>query len=235
VRPGGVLVYSVCSFEPEETDWVVQRFLKDNPGFTVESAAGTLPEAVVDANGFMRMLPHVHVVIDLEEGTRLYFRDPRRFGLMLVVGDECELGEIGIEPLGDDFSGEFLWQVTRRHRRAAIKAVLMDQREIAGVGNIYANECLFEAGVRPSRRSGRVTRAQATSIAERLRAILERAIASRGSSLLDYRDADGNRGEFQRSLSVYEREGEPCRRCGAVVRRSAVAGRSSFYCPRCQR
>jgi formamidopyrimidine-DNA glycosylase len=180
-------------------------------------------------------LPHVHVVVHLEAGIQVYFRDPRRFGLMLLLRDERELGELGVEPLSDDFSADFLWRATRRHRRVAIKSLLMDQRKIAGIGNIYANECLFVAGVRPARRSGRVSRDEVGRIVSALRGVLERAIASRGSSLLDYRDADGNQGEFQRSLAVYERDGELCRRCDAVVKRAVAVGRSSFYCPRCQR
>ena len=180
-------------------------------------------------------LPHVHVVIDLEGGRGLYFRDPRRFGLMLLSRDDADLGEIGVEPLGDEFTGEFLWNETRRHRRPTVKSLLMDQRRIAGVGNIYANEALFFAGVRPTRRAGKITRAEADRIAAAVRAVLERAIASRGSSLLDYRDADGNEGEFQRSLRVYERAGEACRRCGSEIQRRVIVGRGTFFCATCQR
>ncbi|HEY8517760.1 MAG TPA: bifunctional DNA-formamidopyrimidine glycosylase/DNA-(apurinic or apyrimidinic site) lyase [Candidatus Binatia bacterium] len=179
--------------------------------------------------------PHVHVVADLEGGVRLYFRDPRRFGLMLLSRDDADLGVLGVEPLGPDFDGELLWSLSRRHRRVTVKSLLMDSRLIAGVGNIYANEALFEAGIRPARRSWRLTRAEADRLAAAVRTVLERAIASRGSSLLDYRDADGNEGEFQRMLRVYEREGEPCRRCATPIKRVVIAGRSSFYCPRCQR
>ncbi|MEW6270290.1 MAG: bifunctional DNA-formamidopyrimidine glycosylase/DNA-(apurinic or apyrimidinic site) lyase [Thermodesulfobacteriota bacterium] len=180
-------------------------------------------------------LPHVHVVAELEGGVRLYFRDPRRFGLMLLSADDGDLGVLGVEPLGHEFTGELLWSLTRRHRRVTVKSLLMDGRLVAGVGNIYANEALFHAGIRPGRRSWRLTRADAERLAEAVRGVLERAIASRGSSLLDYRDADGNEGEFQASLFVYERAGEPCRRCGTPVKRVAIGGRGTFYCPRCQR
>jgi len=180
-------------------------------------------------------LPHVHVVVDLEAGGRLYFRDPRRFGLMLLARDERDLGIVGVEPLEAEFSPHFLWQTTRRHRRTSIKSLLMDQRRIAGLGNIYANEALFAAGIRPTRRSGKLTRAESERLVGAVREVLERAIASRGSSLLDYRDADGNEGEFQRLLAVYERDGEPCRRCGEPIKRGVTTGRSTFYCPRCQR
>lgn len=180
-------------------------------------------------------LPHVHVVAALDDGTRLWFRDPRRFGAMFVTDRASDLGTIGVEPLGGDFDGEMLWRETRRHRRVAIKNLVMDQRIVAGVGNIYANEALFDAGVRPSRRAGRVTRAEAGRIADAVRAVLSRAIASGGSSLLDYRDAEGNRGAFQESFSVYERDGEACPRCGAPVRRSVIGARGTFWCAACQR
>lgn len=179
--------------------------------------------------------PHVHVEVELEGGVRLYFRDPRRFGLMLLTSGERELGSLGVEPLGPGFDAALLWSLTRRHRRVTIKSLLMDARLIAGVGNIYANEALFHAAIRPGRRSARVSRAEATRLADAVRMVLERAIASRGSSLLDYRDADGNAGEFQRSLFVYERDGEPCRSCATPIRRHVIGGRGTFYCPRCQR
>lgn len=179
--------------------------------------------------------PHVHVQVELEGGVRLYFRDPRRFGLMLLTADEADLGVLGVEPLGPGFGPEMLWELTRRHRRVTIKSLLMDSRLIAGVGNIYANEALHHAAIRPGRRSGRVSRSEAARLALAVRAVLERAIASRGSSLLDYRDANGDAGEFQRSLFVYERAGEPCRSCGSAIRRQVIGGRGTFYCSRCQR
>jgi len=180
-------------------------------------------------------LPHVHVLVELEGGVRLYFRDPRRFGLMMLSADDADLGVLGVEPLGAEFTADLLWSLARRHRRAAVKSLLMDGRRIVGVGNIYANEALHHAGIRPGRRCGKVTRAELARLASAVRMVLERAIASRGSSLLDYRDADGNAGEFQRMLHVYERGGEPCRACAAPIRRQVICGRGTFYCPRCQR
>lgn len=180
-------------------------------------------------------LPHVHVVVELDDGARLWFRDPRRFGAMFLSERAADLGAIGVEPLGGDFDGDFLWRETRRHRRVAVKNLLMDQRVVAGVGNIYANEALFDAGVRPSRRAGKVTRAECSRIAHAVRAVLARAIESGGSSLLDYRDAEGNRGAFQESFSVYERDGEPCPRCGALLRRTVIGARGTFWCAGCQR
>jgi formamidopyrimidine-DNA glycosylase len=178
-------------------------------------------------------LSHVHVTADLGD-VRLYFRDPRRFGLMRLARDEAELGPLGVEPLGDEFHADLLWELRRRHRGLSVKALLLDQRRIAGLGNIYVNEALFHAGVRPTRRFSRLRRAEVEKIADSVRWVLGRAIESRGSSLLDYRDADGNPGEFQRTLRVYERDGEPCRVCGAIVQRRTTGGRGTFYCPRCQ-
>jgi formamidopyrimidine-DNA glycosylase len=180
-------------------------------------------------------LSHVHVVVELEGGVQLYFRDPRRFGLMLLSADDGDLGVLGVEPLGPDFDADLLWSLVKHHRRLTAKSLLMDGRLIAGVGNIYANEALHHAGIRPTRRCARLSRAEVARLAEAVRGVLERAIASRGSSLLDYRDGDGNAGEFQRSLFVYERGGEPCRACATPVRRLVVGGRGTFYCPRCQR
>lgn len=180
-------------------------------------------------------LPHVHVLVELDGGVRLYFRDPRRFGLMLLSSDEADLGVLGVEPLGEDFSADLLWSLSRRHRRVSVKTLLMDGRLIVGVGNIYANEALHHAGIRPGRRCAKLTRAEVVRLADAVRFVLERAIASRGSSLLDYRDADGNAGEFQRMLHVYERDGEACRTCATPIRRQVIGGRGTFYCPHCQR
>ena len=180
-------------------------------------------------------LDHVHVRIRLERGVSLYFRDPRRFGLMRIDASEPELGVLGPEPLGQAFAAEYLWEQIRRHRRVAIKSLLMDQRVVVGVGNIYANEALFEAGVRPARRAGRLRRTGVDRLVARVRSVLLRAIEHRGSSLLDYRDADGNVGEFQNGLGVYDRAGDPCRACGTAIRRTLVGGRGTFWCPACQR
>src|SRR5262249_25507557 len=152
-------------------------------------------------------LAHVHVLATLEGGRTLSFRDPRRFGLMILSSDDRDLGQLGVEPLGAEFTPEMLWAATRRHRRVAVKSLLMDQRVVVGVGNIYANEALFEAGIRPSRRAGTLRRRETERLVPAVRAVLRRAIASRGSSLLDYRDANGEAGEFQRLVRVYERAG----------------------------
>jgi formamidopyrimidine-DNA glycosylase len=180
-------------------------------------------------------LSHVHVVARLEPRATLYFRDPRRFGLMMLSNQDADLGLLGVEPLGRRFSGDLLWEMCRRHPRLAIKTLIMDQRLIVGVGNIYASEALHEAGIRPTRRARRLTRQDAARLSLAMQAVLRRAIASRGSSLLDYRDGEGNAGAFQRLLRVYDREGEACPHCGVTIRRVALGARSSFFCPGCQR
>jgi formamidopyrimidine-DNA glycosylase len=179
---------------------------------------------------------HDHVVVTLDDGRALVYNDPRRFGRMAVLAPAraaAEVGE-GADPLAVGFTTEALHALTRR-RRASIKALLMDQRRIAGVGNIYANEILFHAGIRPRRRAGRLGRADCARVVAATRAVLADAIAKGGSSISDYRDGFGREGWFQLDLAVYDRAGEPCRRCGGAVRSCVVVGRSTFYCPRCQR
>ncbi|MGH9361075.1 MAG: zinc finger domain-containing protein, partial [Thermoanaerobaculia bacterium] len=141
---------------------------------------------------------------------------------------------LGVEPLADGFSGETLrWAAAGR--RGPVKAFLMDARVVVGAGNIYATEALFRAGVHPERSVARVAPARWDLLAESLVAVLEQAIAEGGTTLNDFADGEGNAGEFQVSLDVYGREGEPCPRCGRPVRRRVQAGRSTFYCAGCQR
>ncbi len=179
---------------------------------------------------------HTHVVAVLDDGRTLRFHDPRRFGLMRVgpVDRLIELAALGPEPLAADFSADFLHATARRQRRA-VKSMLMDQQVVAGLGNIYVNEILFGAGIRPTRKTSRVTRADAERIVAETARVLAEAIDLRGSSISDYRDERGEPGAFQHTFRVYERAGESCRRCGGVIRRRVIVGRSSFYCPQCQR
>jgi formamidopyrimidine-DNA glycosylase len=178
---------------------------------------------------------HDHVAIAFDSDRQLVFNDPRRFGLMRVGRREelDELRAVGPDPLAAAPTLDEWRALTRR--RAPIKSVLMDQRLLGGVGNIYANEALFEAGVRPRRRAASLTRAELARLAEALRAVLERAVALGGSSISDYRDGNGNLGYFQIHHAVYDRADQPCRACGTIIRRVVLSGRSSFYCPRCQR
>jgi formamidopyrimidine-DNA glycosylase len=180
--------------------------------------------------------PHDLVVVLLDGDEALVFNDARRFGRMLVVdsaGLAAEVGH-GVDALSSAFSPEFLF-ATARARRLTVKGLLMDQRLVAGLGNIYANEVLFHAGVRPRRRAGRLTRRDCERVVAATRHVLAHAIACGGSSISDYRDGFEGFGSYQAHHQVYDRSGEPCRRCGTPIRGCVVTGRSTFFCPGCQR
>lgn len=179
---------------------------------------------------------HDHVRILFDDGRALVLNDPRRFGMLRVGEDDdfAELRNVGPDPLGDEFSAERLFAFTRR-RSKPIKNLLMDQPLVAGIGNIYANEMLYAAGIRPTRPARKLTRAEAARLFVEMRRVLQHAIELGGSSISDYRDSSGRPGYFQLTLNVYDRGGDPCRKCGTVVKRVVQAGRSSFYCPKCQR
>ncbi len=184
---------------------------------------------------------HDHVILTMSGGARITFNDARRFGAMDLwptadLPAHRLLAHLGPEPLGNAFSGPYL-AGQLKGRRTPIKAALLDQRVVAGLGNIYVCEALWRARLHPARQAGRIAAAKAEALAAPIRAVLEEAIAAGGSSLRDYRQTDGELGYFQHSFSVYGREGEPCRRegCGGTIRRIIQSGRSSFYCPRCQR
>jgi len=178
---------------------------------------------------------HDHIVIELDDGRVLTYNDARRFGRMAVLEPGALAAETGtgIEPLGPEFTGAALFALTRG-RRTSVKALLMDQRRIAGLGNIYVNEILFHAGIRPGRRAARLAREDCARIVTATRAVLADAIRRGGSSISDYRDGLGRPGWFQLRHRVYDRVGEPCRRCRTPIRGRVIVGRSSFYCPRCQ-
>lgn len=178
---------------------------------------------------------HTHCFFALDDGQELRYRDIRRFGRMLLVpesGMREFLGHLGKEPLlisPQEFCKDF------SSRRARVKALLLDQRVLRGVGNIYADESLFRARLHPARIAAGLTKKQLLALRRAVREILEAAIRSRGSSISDYVDAEGKRGEFQQRHRVYQRKGKPCFRCREKIRRVIVAGRSSYFCPRCQR
>jgi formamidopyrimidine-DNA glycosylase len=174
----------------------------------------------------------------VEGGARITFNDARRFGAVdLWPTGALEahrlLAGLGPEPLGNGFGGVYLAE-RLVGRRTPVKAVLGDQRVVAGMGNIYLSEALWRAGISPLRLAGEVTAAEAETLAGAVRAVLLDAIEAGGSSLRDYRRADGELGYFQHSFAVYGREGRACPRCGGTIARAVQAGRSSFYCPGCQ-
>jgi formamidopyrimidine-DNA glycosylase len=180
---------------------------------------------------------HDHLDLLLEDDRILRYRDPRRFGAFIWSEDPEHhplLAHLGVEPLSPEFDGERLHALCRG-RSTSIKALLMDARRLAGVGNIYANEALFHAGIHPLLAAGRLSRPRCDKLAVAVRDTLTRAIAAGGSSLRDFVDAGGNPGYFQQSYFVYERAGEPCRACGTSIRRIRQGGRSTYFCPRCQK
>jgi formamidopyrimidine-DNA glycosylase len=178
--------------------------------------------------------PHTHCFFILDDGRELRYTDTRRFGRIVLVPEGLMaefIGHLGEEPLqigAEEFCRVF------GLRRARVKALLLDQSVLRGVGNIYADESLFRARLHPARIAQRLTRKQLMALHRAVREILTAAIRLRGSSISDYVDADGNRGEFQHRHRVYQREGKPCVRCREKIRRVIVAGRSSFFCPHCQ-
>lgn len=195
-------------------------------------------------SGSLRVLPgdtplraHDHVDLVLDSGRVLRFNDPRRFGCLLwqPVGSTHELlAGLGPEPLSDLFDGDYLFRRSRG-RSAAIKTFLMDQAVVVGVGNIYAAEALFMAGIAPLRAAGKVSRERYARLADAVKAILGHAIQRGGTTLRDFISPDGAPGYFEQELAVYGRPGEPCRTCGRRLRLAAIAQRASVWCPACQR
>jgi formamidopyrimidine-DNA glycosylase len=181
---------------------------------------------------------HDHFDLVLASGAVVRFRDPRRFGLVLWQRPGAAvhplLAHLGPEPLGEAFTADYLYRQTRK-RTAAIKQVIMDGRVVVGVGNIYASEALFRAGINPKLHAHRLGPSRCQRLVQEIRATLEDAIRAGGSTLRDYVGGDGQAGYFQNEHLVYGRTGEPCRRCGTSVREVKQGQRSTFYCPRCQR
>lgn len=180
---------------------------------------------------------HDHVDILLASGDRLRYNDPRRFGCLLWLEPDEEhplLGNLGPEPLSPEFSGAHLYQLSRG-RRAAIKPFIMDNSVVVGVGNIYASEALFLAGIRPDRAAGRVSLVRYEKLADRIREVLAAAIQQGGTTLRDFVGSDGSPGYFAQQLFVYGRAGQVCKCCGGVLRERRLGQRSSVFCVTCQR
>ncbi len=185
---------------------------------------------------------HDHLDLILADNTCLRFHDPRRFGLFLWTPDSPELAQrqhpllhhLGPEPLTDDFDGEHLYRLSKT-RRVAVKSFIMDAAVVVGVGNIYASESLFLAGIHPARHCHCVSLARYCHLASMIRLVLQNAIEQGGTTLRDFVNEQGQPGYFAQSLKVYGRAGKPCKRCGEPLQQQRIGQRSSVYCPRCQR
>ncbi|MCG7494028.1 bifunctional DNA-formamidopyrimidine glycosylase/DNA-(apurinic or apyrimidinic site) lyase [Thalassobius sp. Cn5-15] len=184
---------------------------------------------------------HDHVVLDMDNGARITFNDPRRFGAMDLLDtataeDSKLLSVLGPEPLGNQFSEQHLINAFE-NKKSPVKTALLDQGIIAGLGNIYVCETLYRAGISPKRKAGAIAQQKVAGLVPIIREVLQDAIAAGGSSLKDFRSAGGELGYFQHQFDVYDREGKPCKRkgCTGTVQRVVQSGRSSFYCPTCQR
>lgn len=181
---------------------------------------------------------HDHVDIELQNGVCLRFNDPRRFGAFLWVdGDMYEhvlLRDLGPEPLSEAFTTDYLYKRSR-NRNVAIKNFIMNGHVVVGVGNIYASESLFMAGIHPQRAAGKISRQRYAGLVEAIRDVLDRAIRQGGTTLRDFVDSDGAPGYFAQELLVYDRAGSDCFQCGKSIRQKVIGQRSSFYCATCQR
>lgn len=196
-------------------------------------------------SGSLRIVPsdtppaaHDHVDIALESGRTLRLNDPRRFGAVLWIEgrpeDHALLAHLGPEPFAAEFTGAMLY-ARSRGRKLAVKNFIMDQRIVVGVGNIYASEALYRAGIHPMRAAGRVSRCRYAALAEAVRQVLTAAIEAGGTTLRDFTDENGRPGYFSQRLLVYGREGQPCVHCGRPIRCETIGQRSSYFCTRCQR
>lgn len=180
---------------------------------------------------------HDHVDLLLEGGQLLRYRDPRRFGAILMCAAPQEhplISNLGVEPLGPDFDGDLLYALSR-DRTTPVKSWLMDAHVMVGIGNIYANEALFHAGLHPLTATGKLSRPRCRRLAMAIRDTLEKAIVAGGSSLRDFVDSAGEPGYFQQTYFVYGRTGAACRACGGPIRLIRHAGRATYFCPTCQR
>ena len=187
------------------------------------------------------LIKHDHVVLDMENGVRITFNDPRRFGMMdLCATDQLDehrmFVDMGPEPLGNSFDADYL-KARLKGRKMPIKSALLDQKIVVGLGNIYVCEALWRSHIPPTLQAGKISARKLQELVFTIRDVLSEAIESGGSSLKDYRQADGELGYFQHSFAVYGREAEPCKKegCGGSIGRIVQSGRSTFYCPKCQK
>lgn len=183
--------------------------------------------------------PHSHVELVLNDGRKFIYRDPRRFGMLDFFKKEKEdshprLKELGPEPLNQEFSADYLFSKSRK-RATAIKVFIMNQEVVVGVGNIYASEALFRAKIKPTKLAGKISKDEAARLVSAIKSILEEAITAGGSTIRDYTQAGGDEGSFQDAHQVYEKAGEACPVCGNPIKSKVIGGRSTYWCPLCQR
>lgn len=187
------------------------------------------------------LIKHDHIVFETSSGARVAFNDARRFGF-LIFADVSDIEthkffkDMGPEPLGNEFSGPVL-SARLTGKKSPIKAALLDQKTVAGLGNIYVSEALYRSKISPLRQGGSLTEEETEKLAIEIKSVLGEAIEAGGSSLKDFKDVNGELGYFQHSFKVYGREGEPCpkNKCGGVIKKITQSNRSSFYCPKCQK
>lgn len=209
---------------------------KTDHGYLLSHLGMTGTWRVVEKSANDDLGPHDHVVIHLEDGRRLIYRDPRRFGVLDWTHDpakHAKIKDLGPEPL-EEWSAVDLAEALRG-RKSSVKAALMDASVVVGVGNIYASEALFRAGVRPNRRADRVKSRELDALIFHVRAVLREAIEAGGSTISDFAGEWGQEGAFQGQFKVYDRAGEPCSTCGEKIRRTVIVGRSTFWCAKCQK
>lgn len=181
---------------------------------------------------------HDHVIFHLSSGLQMRYHDPRRFGCVLwtdqPISEHPLFIKLGPEPLTDAFSADYLVQKSKL-RKKTIKQHIMDNHIVVGVGNIYACEALFTAGIHPQREAGRISKPRLVKLRETIRKVLQRSIDQGGTTLKDFIQSDGQPGYFKQQLNVYDREGQPCRKCETIIKRVVLGQRSTFYCPKCQK
>lgn len=177
------------------------------------------------------------LIINFSDGSTLYFNDARRFGWIKLMSEaewQDYQNKLGVEPLSKNFTEEFLQAFLAQKPRSRIKPLLLNQQYIAGLGNIYTDESLFRAGIRPDRLASHITSAEAAKLASAIRVVLTEAIKHRGTTFSDYRDGRGQKGNFVNYLQVYGRTGQQCHRCGQIIQKTILAGRGTHFCPHCQ-
>lgn len=225
----------------------VNRITRRGKYILIHTSKGTLLSHL-GMSGSLRVLPkgthdqhelkkHDHFDILTESGHIIRYHDPRRFGFLLWTKEDPNLhpriAVLGPEPLSDDFTAEYLHKASRK-RTATVKSFIMDSHIVVGVGNIYASESLFGAGIRPTVQAGKVSLARYEKLVACIQAVLARSIKQGGTTLKDFVNSKGEPGYFAQQLNVYGREGEACRTCSSIIKQKTIGQRASFYCPKCQ-